>query len=78
MVGLSAATFATLLAVAVALAGTAPSSGQVSGPFGGPMPVHLAHVGHIEVDLEPGRVAGLRRVPCAGVASPLASCFVAR
>jgi hypothetical protein len=78
MAGPSTAAFATLVAVALALGGTTRSSGPVSGPFGGPIAVHVEHVGHIELDLEPGGAAGLRRVPCAGVSSLRATCFVAR
>lgn len=43
-------------------------------PFGGSVPVHIAHVGHIDVDLGPagGRLA---RVACAGAGADTA-CFV--
>jgi len=50
----------------------APAPG---GAFGGGSPVHIGHVGHIDVDLEPARLTGLRRMPCAG--APLGTaCFV--
>ena len=70
---------AAALAASVALAGHAlgspPGPGTVS-PFGGPVPVHIAHVGHIEVDLDRSSAAGLRQIRCAGAASG-ATCFVA-
>lgn len=71
---------AAALAASVALAGhtlvSTPDPGIVS-PFGGSMPVHIAHVGHIDVDLESSSSAGLRKVPCASGLHGIA-CFVAR
>ena len=66
-------------AAAVALvgkaAGTQPATVPVSA-FGGSVPVHIAHVGHIDVDLEASSGAGLRRVRCVS-ASGRTACFVA-
>jgi len=48
-------------------------------PFGSSVPVHLAQVGHIEVDLEgSGPAAGLVRVRCAGSSNTETACFVSR
>ncbi len=47
----------------------------VGTPFGGTVPVHIAHVGRIDRDLEPPGSAGLRRVTCVGAAG--SACFVA-
>lgn len=44
------------------------------GAFGGPVPVHIARVGHIEVDLEPAAPDALERTGCAG-APPGTTCF---
>ena len=52
------------------------SSGTVS-PFGGPVPVHIAHVGRIDVDVGPAGGA-LRRVRCAAARGGAVTCFVAR
>ena len=72
---------AAVLGLAAAAMG--PGLGGSSSParpsvsdFGGPVAVHVAHVGRIDVDLEPGSIVGLQRVPCAGAAAD--SCFVAR
>lgn len=52
--------------------GTQPS------PFGGSTPVHIAHVGRIELDLAgPAGEGTLARVRCV-VATPGTACFVAR
>jgi len=51
----------------------APASG-----FGGSVPVHLAHVGHIEIAFGSGGTAGLRQVRCATPAAPTTSCYVGR
>lgn len=66
----------------LAAVATGPSVGGSSSParapvseFGGPVAVHIAHVGRIEVDLESDSTVGLRRVPCA--ATPADECFVA-
>lgn len=53
-----------------------PAAGTVT-PFGGPVPVTIAHVGHIDVDLEPGRSSSLSRVACFDGAVG-ASCYVGR
>ena len=72
---MAAAAAAAVIALAGhALGTTSPASGPVS-PFGGSVPVHIAHVGHIDVDLQGGSSTGLRRVRCA--AGPATnSCFV--
>lgn len=78
MAGTLLGTAAAGLAAAIALAGhslgSSPGSGPVS-PFGGSEPVHIARVGHIEVDLERGSGSGLRRVACAAPGGE--RCFVA-
>jgi hypothetical protein len=80
MVGPLVGTAAAIAAAAVALAGhaigTSPTDGTVS-PFGGSVPVHLAHVGHIDVDLEASVASGLHRVTCAGAPGAGTQCFVA-
>ena len=75
LIGVAAAAAAAVIALAGHAFGTSPASGAVS-PFGGSVPVHIAHVGHIEVDLERSSAVGLRSVRCAGAASG-AACFVA-
>ena len=66
-------------AFAAAASSTGPSAGThppVSS-FGSSVPVPIAHVGHIEVDLAPGGAGRLQRVTCAG--APLGTdCFVGR
>jgi len=66
---------------ALALVGKAvgPAAAPVPmSPFGGSVPVHIAHVGHIEVDLESSPASSrLDRVRCAGAARGTA-CFVSR
>jgi hypothetical protein len=68
-------------AASIAFAGhalsTSPAATGTVSPFGGSVPVRLAHVGRIELDLERAPAAGLRRVPCASGAATSA-CFVAR
>jgi hypothetical protein len=46
--------------------------------FGGSEPVHIATIGHIEIELEPSSATGLRPVRCAGTASRTTTCFVGR
>jgi hypothetical protein len=73
---------AAVLALAGQALGTQPATVPVSA-FGGSAPVHIAHVGHIDVDREKGS-AGLGRVACAGasnrtiVSNRTTVCFVAR
>ena len=45
-------------------------------PFGGPVAVHVAHAGRIEVDMEAGTGRALRRVACAGPAGRATACYV--
>jgi hypothetical protein len=70
---------AAAVAASVALAGhtlgSSPVPGTVS-PFGGSVPVRIAHVGHIEVDLSPAGNARLDRVPCAGTRDAGTACYV--
>lgn len=74
---LSAAVAVAAAAVALAgkVAGTQPAVVPVS-PFGGSVPVKIAHVGHIEVDLEAGGPGSLQRVACAGIAGRATACYV--
>ena len=74
-----AATVGAVAAVGAAaghvVAGAGPS-GPVT-PFGGPVAVHIAHVGRIDVDV--GTAGGaLRRVRCAAAGGGAVACFVAR
>ena len=68
-------------AAAVALAGQAlrpqPASVPVSA-FGGSVPVHIAHVGRIDVDLESAGSQRLQRVTCSGLSGTGTACFVSR
>ncbi|HEY2072328.1 MAG TPA: hypothetical protein VGG88_02000 [Gaiellaceae bacterium] len=74
---------ATLLAAAAsatasALATASPrNEGTPAGGFGGPTAVHIAQVGHIDVDLETSAPAGLQQVRCAVKLSAGATCYVA-
>ena len=79
LIGSVLGTAAAVVAAAAAFAGhplgSSPQPGIVS-PFGGSVPVHIAHIGRIEVDLQSSSSAGLRKVRCAG--GPQGnSCFVA-
>ena len=79
IIGTVFGTAAAAVAASVALAGHtlgSPASAGTVSPFGGSVPVHIAHVGHIEVDLERSSAVGLRSVRCAGAARG-AACFVA-
>jgi len=74
-VGTVVAVVAGILAVAGGALGSQPVTGPVSA-FGGPVPVHIAHVGRIDVDLEPAAANGLRRVRCAGTSDGTTVCYV--
>jgi hypothetical protein len=73
------AALAAIAAAVVALAGNAlwgPQPLPPPSPFGGLRAVHIAKVGHIEVDLEPAQANTLRRIVCDG--APVGTtCFVA-
>ena len=76
VIGMAAAAAAAVIALAGhALGTTSPASGTVS-PFGGSVPVHIAHVGHIDVDLQGSSSLGLHRVRCT-TGPATTSCFVA-
>jgi hypothetical protein len=76
-VGVLTSVAALATAAAAAAAGShSPAPGSVT-PFGGPVAVHIAQIGRIDVDRGPASAAGLRRIPCAA-ASATTSCFVAR
>jgi hypothetical protein len=77
LLGIAAAVAAGALALAGQVAGAPASSGPVT-PFGGSVPVHVAHAGAIDVDLGPQGAGSLRPVPCAGAARPGTTCFVSR
>jgi len=66
VVGMAAATLAATVALAGQAAGSASGPPGTVSPFGGSVPVRIAHVAHIEVDLEPATTARLERVTCAG------------
>jgi hypothetical protein len=72
-------TFVAALATsaAVAAAGAPSPAPSPVTPFGGPVAVHIARIGHIDLDTGPASGAGLRRIACAG-APPTTSCFVSR
>jgi hypothetical protein len=53
-----------------------PVRNQQSSPFGAAVPVRIARVGRIELDLEPAGTGDLRRIPCAGAPAGT-SCSVA-
>lgn len=57
--------------------GAQPGSRAPQSPFGGPVPVRIAHVGHIEVDLASPGAGSLAQVRCSGAAAGTA-CFVGR
>ena len=65
---------------AAAAATTAALGGQTPAPattaFGGPSPVHIARIGHIETDLEKSDRGTLRPVPCAAAHAGTTLCFV--
>jgi len=66
---------AAAAAAAAAVGGQSPAPATTA--FGGPSPVHIVRIGHIETDLEKSDRGTLRPVPCA-VARPGATlCFVA-
>lgn len=57
--------------------GTQPATVPVSA-FGGSVPVHIAHVGRIDVDLESTGSQRLQRVSCSGLSGSGTACFVSR
>jgi len=73
---LAVAAFIALAGALSALFGAKPGPSHAVSPFGGPVVVHVARVGRIEVDLESSRRSELRRIPCAG-ALPGTGCYVA-
>jgi hypothetical protein len=77
LVGAAAAVGAAIVALAGPVLGTGTPSSYPVTSFGGPRPVHVAQVGHIEVDLEPSGAAELHRVACAGV-SPGTACYISK
>jgi hypothetical protein len=68
---------AAALALAGKAAGTQPAAVPMSA-FGGSVPVHIAHVGRIDVDLEPAGPQRLQRVTCSGLSGTGTACFVSR
>lgn len=78
VIGMAAAAAAAVIALAGHAFGTSPAATVPVSPFGGSVPVHIAHVGRIDVDLATPGSAGLRRVSCAGAAAATTACFVAR
>ena len=71
---------AAVVAVVVALAGQAFGAVQstvATSSFGGPVPVYVAHVGRIDVDLESGGAGRLLRVACDNATAGTA-CFLVR
>ena len=67
---------AAAAASAVAMLGGRPETHVPAGPFGASFPVHVGHVGRIEVDLGRGGAGGLRRTACASRAEPGTTCYV--
>ena len=55
--------------------GAQPGSASQQSPFGGSVAVHIAQVGHIEVDLRSAPSGRLARVRCSGAQAGTA-CFV--
>lgn len=74
---LSTAVAAAAIALAGKVAGAQPALVPAS-PFGGSRPVTVAHVGRIEVDLEPAGAGRLERVSCAGISGRATGCYVSR
>ena len=68
---------AAALALVGKAVGTQPAVVPAS-PFGSSVPVHLTHVGHIEVDLQASGTGSLQRVHCAGLPNAGTACFVSR
>jgi len=64
---------AAAAAAAAALGGEAPV--PLTTAFGGPSPVHIVRIGHIETDLEKSDQGTLRRVPCAIAPAGTTLCF---
>jgi len=63
------------LAMALGLASLAPAASFAVTPFGGFEPIRIAHVGAIEVDLQPGNPRRLRWLPCVAAAAGT-TCFI--
>lgn len=78
VLGTALATAAAAVAVAGHLVGTTSHGLGAVSPFGGPVPVRFARIGHIEFDLERPSAAALLRVSCAASAGAGTRCFVAR
>lgn len=78
LVGTALATAAAAVAVAGQVAGTTSRGAGTVSPFGGPVPIHLVRIGHIEFDLGRASASALVRVGCAGSAGAGTRCFVAR
>jgi len=76
LIGTAAAAAAAAAAIAGHALGTHPAAVTMT-PFGGSVPAHIGHIGHIEVDLGSSGASGLHRVRCASGPATLA-CFVAR
>ena len=65
-----------MLALVGKAVGMPPAHAPVS-PFGASVPVHVAHVGHIEVDVEGSAgPTSLLRVRCAGAVGAGTACYV--
>jgi hypothetical protein len=77
LIGAEVAALAAIVAAGGHALAAQPYKGPMT-PFGGPVAVHIAHVGHIDVDLGPGGRAGLERVRCGGIAGGTTACYVAR
>ncbi len=78
VIGMAAAAAAAVIALAGHAFGTSTAATVPVSPFGGSVPVHIARVGHIDVDLALSGSAGLRQVSCAGAAAGTTVCFVRR
>ena len=59
---------------AASLGGRSPVPATTA--FGGPGPVHIERIGHIETDLEQSGGGTLRPVPCAAAHAGTTLCFV--
>jgi len=76
LLGTAAATFAAVFAIAGHALASLKATGTAT-PFGGPVPVRVAHIGRIDIDLARPGGGTLRRVHCVG-ATAASRCFVAR
>ena len=63
-------------AVVSVLGGQPTPRAPVASPFGASTVVHIAHVGQIELDLEPAGTAALRQVPCAARLYSGTTCYL--